>query len=109
MTPKGNGHPGKPCTAQALSELRVDTEGPWDPWTSKEPLIGGHDGRDRLLIWLGSEWQVRKVSLEGIRALKNQNKWTKVGSAHSKWRAWSELWSALRQNQSDRRALSSFT
>lgn len=62
---------------------------------------------DPLFGW-GRSDKLEKASLEGVRALKNQNKWTKFGSAHSKWWAWSELWSALRQNQSDRRALSSF-
>lgn len=70
-------------------------------------MVGTKGEVDLLLGGVGVASQRRL--LEGFGALKNQNKCTKVGSAHSKWPAWSELWLALRQNLSDRRALFSFT
>ena len=38
-------------------------------------LIAAEEGRGRSLIKLGWEWRVREDFFEGIRALKNQDKW----------------------------------
>lgn len=66
MIPKGNCHPGKPCIAQPLSELSVDTEGSRGPMDIPRATDSGHKGRGRPLVRLGSEWRVREGFLKAL-------------------------------------------